>query len=71
MNCGNSATKKTASLGLASDVTRPSRNARPYAARRALRTTIAVAGPGVIVISAAIGRKVQSTAAAYPPCPWT
>ena len=40
--------------------------AERYPARRALRTTIAVAGPGAIVSSTAIGRNVQTTAAAYP-----
>ena len=40
--------------------------AERHPARRALRTTIAVAGPGAIVSSTAIGRNVQTTAAAYP-----
>ena len=42
------------------------RSAERQPARRALRTTIAVAGPGAIVSSTAIGRNVQTTGAAYP-----
>ena len=40
MNCGNSATKKTASLGLDSEVTTPSRNGRVEDAARLHRSPL-------------------------------